>query len=124
MSDYLTDGRNISLVTEKTMSAVWMLYCKEKYDALNGCHSNSYRGPLTLQGFASFVKLLSQPRVVSMSLCTCLGQWQIVSTGSLLFVLCNTCTMQSESQHDNFRRYPIGDRERVSRGSNLLSKQE
>ena len=46
------------------MSAMWILYCREKYNAATGCQSVIYLGEFSLLFMATFFKQLSWPLVV------------------------------------------------------------
>nr|KAG5712816.1 hypothetical protein BaRGS_007413 [Batillaria attramentaria] len=50
-------------ITPRSVCAMWVLYCRERYDAENGCRSVNYRGEFNLLELANFLRALSLPRV-------------------------------------------------------------
>ena len=56
--------RDADTVNENSVSAMWILYCREKYNAATGCHSVIYLGEFSLLFMATFFKQLSWPLVV------------------------------------------------------------
>ena len=56
--------RDADTVNENSVSAMWILYCREKYNAATGCYSVIYLGEFSLLFMATYFKQLSWPLVV------------------------------------------------------------
>ncbi|KAK7104825.1 thioredoxin domain-containing protein 16-like [Littorina saxatilis] len=55
--------QDAELVSENSVVAMWVLYCREKYSAATGCRSVNYRGEFNLLSLATFFRQLNWPKV-------------------------------------------------------------